>query len=151
MCGCDRDHAACRAALPRSHRSVEPWLARALPQAPGKIAHVLCVGNASREQLQMLRGIAPKVHAVRGDCDGDGALRLLLRWRRTRIALSGTARPPIHARHRPRSSAPRADAAALPEFRVTEIGGFRFGAVHGHQVRMSVCVYLGRACSHSVM
>ena len=40
--------------------------------APGKIAHVLCVGNCARDQLQFLRSIAPRVHIVQGN-DGEGA------------------------------------------------------------------------------
>eukprot|EP01084_Bolivina_argentea_P134650 237449_1 len=42
---------------------------------PGKMKHVLCTGNVgSRQQLDFLRGIAPNVHIVRGDEDGDKQL-----------------------------------------------------------------------------
>jgi predicted phosphodiesterase len=54
---------------------------------PGKMAHVLCTGNAglapsaaaqaagagAGEGLDFLRTLAPRLHAVRGDCDDDGA------------------------------------------------------------------------------
>lgn len=43
---------------------------------PGKIQQILCTGNlCDRETYEYLRGVAPDVHAVRGDYD-EGALPL---------------------------------------------------------------------------
>ena len=83
---------------------------------PGKMAHVLCTGNAglapsaaaqaagagAGEGLDFLRSLAPRLHAVRGDCDDDGALlvaraRARERSRALARALAATACPPLGA------------------------------------------------------
>lgn len=42
---------------------------------PNKMAHILCTGNlCTKEQLDDLKVLAPKVHVVRGDFDDDTSL-----------------------------------------------------------------------------
>jgi vacuolar protein sorting-associated protein 29 len=67
---CGDMHVPSRAgALPDAFRSI---------LAPGKVAHVLCTGNAAGpgsagETLDYLRSLAPRCHVVRGDFDEDGS------------------------------------------------------------------------------
>ena len=63
---------------------------------PNKMQHVICTGNLSTEDYEMLRGLAPNVHVVAGDMD-------------------------------------TADVQ-FPETRVVQVGDFRIGVIHGHQI-----------------
>ena len=75
---------------------------------PGKMAHVLCTGNGglapstaaqqagagAGEALDFLRSLAPRLHAVRGDCDDDGAS-----VRAVRLDLRSAATSPTSTLH----------------------------------------------------
>ena len=95
---------------------------------PNKMQHVLCTGNlTSREQVDYLRSLAPKVHIVRGDFDDDGAWPLCMfiycLW--LVMGCVGRVAPP------PTPSQP---AETLPESKVVTIGSYKLGLMHGHQV-----------------
>lgn len=74
---------------------------------PNKMQHVICTGNVgSKEQYEELRGLAPNVHVVSGDAEYYS------------------------------SSGSNSDASllAFPETRVVQVGDFRIGLIHGHQI-----------------
>mmetsp|Transcript_5444 Transcript_5444/g.14747 ORF Transcript_5444/g.14747 Transcript_5444/m.14747 type:complete len:226 (-) Transcript_5444:88-765(-) len=75
---------------------------------PNKMQHAICTGNIQREQYSELCTLAPNVTVVRGDMDidnEDGS---------TGVSISY--------------------ANQLPDTRVVQVGNFRIGVVHGHQV-----------------
>lgn len=75
---------------------------------PNKMQHVICTGNiGSKEQYSELRGLAPNIHVVSGDSEYDNASSL------------------IQNNNEP---------SAFPETRVVQVGVFRIGVIHGHQV-----------------
>jgi len=75
---------------------------------PNKMQHVICTGNiGSTEQYSELRGLAPNIHVVSGDSEYDNA-----------SSLQNNAEP----------------HSAFPETRVVQVGVFRIGVIHGHQV-----------------
>lgn len=71
---------------------------------PNKMQHVICTGNISNAQYQELRGLAPNVHVVAGEYDDLDE------------ANNGGGGP------------------SFPETRVLQVGAFRIGVVHGHQL-----------------
>jgi vacuolar protein sorting-associated protein 29 len=77
---------------------------------PNKMQHVICTGNASPELCQELWALAPAFHCVAGDCD----------------AMDENANIEGHQNVVSMNS--------LPETRVLQIGQFRVGVVHGHQI-----------------
>lgn len=73
---------------------------------PNKMQHVICTGNiGSKEQYDELRSLAPNVHVVSGDSEYNS---------------SSLQNEPSHT--------------AFPETRVVQVGDFRIGVIHGHQV-----------------
>lgn len=74
-CACAAPRAAC--ALPWLTRWAAPPLNRRTraAQQPGKVSYVLCTGNlCTKEQMDELKALAPKVHVVQGDFDEDKTL-----------------------------------------------------------------------------
>jgi vacuolar protein sorting-associated protein 29 len=77
---------------------------------PNKMQHVICTGNASPEQCQELWALAPAFHCVAGDCDAVDE----------NTNMEG--HPSV------------VSINSFPETRVLQIGQFRIGVVHGHQI-----------------
>lgn len=79
---------------------------------PNKMQHVICTGNlGSKEQYEELRNLAPNVHVVSGDFEF------------TDTAASTTT-----------TTAAATPSTTFPETRVIQVGQFRIGVVHGHQI-----------------
>mmetsp|Transcript_52446 Transcript_52446/g.63193 ORF Transcript_52446/g.63193 Transcript_52446/m.63193 type:complete len:209 (-) Transcript_52446:299-925(-) len=74
---------------------------------PNKMQHVICTGNlGSQEQYETLRNLAPNVAVVAGDFEY----------------------------FTPSSSQTPAQQQLFPETKVVQVGQFRIGVIHGHQV-----------------
>mmetsp|Transcript_48000 Transcript_48000/g.71134 ORF Transcript_48000/g.71134 Transcript_48000/m.71134 type:complete len:220 (-) Transcript_48000:139-798(-) len=86
---------------------------------PNKMQHVLCTGNlGSRDQYEELRNLAPNVHVVSGDYEYNSPGLTL----------------PSHS-HQPNTPNPTTQSAQyFPETKVIQVGEFRIGMIHGHQV-----------------
>ena len=79
---------------------------------PNKMQHVICTGNlGSKEQYEDLRNLAPNVHVVEGDFEYTNTMM------EGGSALSTSTTPTF-----------------FPETKVVQVGEFRIGVVHGHQV-----------------
>eukprot|EP00126_Sphaerothecum_destruens_P005974 Sdes_comp19148_c0_seq3m9891 len=73
---------------------------------PGKIQHVLCTGNlTSRATFEYLKSLAQDVHVVCGDFDEISS-----------------------------SEAQMGKFGPFPSTKIIELGSFRFGLLHGHQI-----------------
>jgi len=84
---------------------------------PNKMQHVICTGNiGSKHQYSELRTLAPNIHVVSGDAEFDNT----------------TSPDPSDAPNDNESS--QQTTPAFPETRVVQVGVFRIGVVHGHQV-----------------
>ena len=69
--------------------------------------HVICTGNiGSQEQYNELRTLAPNIHVVSGDSEYHD------------VSLQNNTEP----------------STEFPETRVVQVGEFRIGVIHGHQV-----------------
>jgi len=95
-----------------------PHRASAIPEkfkrmlVPNKMQHVICTGNlGSKDQYDDLRNLAPNVHVVAGDFEYTNTMP------DSATAASSSAIP-----------------TSFPETRVVQVGDFRIGVVHGHQV-----------------
>jgi len=76
---------------------------------PNKMQHVICTGNfGSKEQYHELRKLAPNMHVVAGDAEFNNS-----------IGSSSNSNTPQNV---------------FPETRVVQVGSFRIGIIHGHQV-----------------
>ena len=72
---------------------------------PNKMQHVICTGNlGSNEQYEALRNLAPSVHVVNGDFEYSS----------------------------PQSFSD--NPFTFPDTKVIQVGQFRIGVIHGHQV-----------------
>jgi len=77
---------------------------------PNKMQHVICTGNlGSKEQYDELRQLAPNVHIVSGDSEYN-----------SQVDDGGSSSPQTQL--------------PFPSTRVVQIGEFRIGVIHGHQV-----------------
>lgn len=100
---------------------------------PNKMQHVICTGNlGSHEQYEMLRNLAPNVTVVAGDFE--------------------YFTPPntSSAQQQQQQMSPQSQSSGcgsnFPETKVVQVGQFRIGVVHGHQVvpwgdHMSLAMY----------
>ena len=71
--------------------------------------HVICTGNIGREQYNELCALAPNVHVVQGDFDSNNN-------EHNNNGIDETAQ------------------ASFPEVQVVQVGQFRVGLIHGHQL-----------------
>lgn len=77
---------------------------------PNRMQHVICTGNVSLEQYETeLRPLAPNIHMVAGDYDDTGDDDY--------VRAGGSGAPMM-----------------FPETRVVQVGAFRIGVIHGHQL-----------------
>jgi len=82
---------------------------------PNKMQHVLCTGNiGSKKEYEKLRDLAPSIHIVSGDFEYNNIMGST-----TTAGASGSKRAPT---------------ASFPETKVIQVGEFRIGLIHGHQI-----------------
>ena len=74
---------------------------------PNKMQHVICTGNIGREQFNELCTLAPNVHVVQGDFDDDETFQ---------------------------GDFDDDETLPFPEVQVVQVGQFRIGVIHGHQL-----------------
>jgi len=73
--------------------------------------HVVCTGNlGSKEQYHDLRSLAPNIHVVSGDSEYNNSIS------------------------QQNDTTAEAGVTTFPETRVVQVGAFRIGVIHGHQV-----------------
>ena len=83
---------------------------------PNKMQHVICTGNIGREQYEELCTLAPNVHVVEGDYDG----------------VEDNDIPVTH--HLQYQGQQSHQSLKFPEHQVVQVGQFRIGVIHGHQI-----------------
>ena len=80
---------------------------------PNKMQHVVCTGNLSAEDYAELQSLAPNVHVVAGDVDVSS----------------------FDAGHQDASGYYTNNTSpSFPETCVLQVGAFRMGVIHGHQI-----------------
>jgi len=102
-----------------------PQRALAIPEKfkrmllPNKMQHVICTGNLGcRERYDELRDLAPNIHVVMGDYEGSDVL----------TPITSSSLSPLDG------DGGLSTSAVFPETRVVQVGDFRIGVIHGHQV-----------------
>ena len=86
---------------------------------PNKMQHVICTGNIGREQYDELCGLAPNVHVVEGDFDGV---------EENDVDMQQQPQNPNQFYQQQQQQ------LKFPEHAVVQVGQFRIGIVHGHQI-----------------
>jgi len=82
---------------------------------PNKMQHVLCTGNIGcKKEYERLRELAPNIHIVGGDYEYNTS--------------SGSTTTAGQSTNR------RAPTPSFAETKVIQVGEFRIGLIHGHQV-----------------
>lgn len=88
---------------------------------PNKMQHLICTGNVtSSEQYQELLSLAPAVHCVAGDCDCEDES----------FQQSQQHQNP----QQQQQQASNTGEMSFPETCVIQVGQFRIGVIHGHQL-----------------
>lgn len=84
---------------------------------PNKMQHVICTGNTSQEiRDTVLQPLSPHLHCVRGDYDTPLDTMQSIQQSEGRTATYNC------------------DASALPDTIIVQVGSFRIGVLHGHQL-----------------
>ena len=87
---------------------------------PNKMQHVVCTGNLSAEDYAELQSLAPNVHVVAGDYD---------HYPNTHMSSTSSSSSSMAAEGNTAST-----TSLFPESRVLQVGAFRMGVIHGHQI-----------------
>lgn len=90
---------------------------------PNKMQHVICTGNIGRDQYDELCGLAPNVHVVEGDFDGVEENDIDMQEQQQQN--------PNQFQYQQQQ---QQQQLKFPEHTVVQVGQFRIGVIHGHQI-----------------
>lgn len=109
---------------------------------PNKMQHVICTGNLSAENYMELQSLAPNVHVVAGDYDAIATAGTEIPQQQPQQPQQHSSQPHsspfYHTNNAPQitspPSSPSLSPRMFPETLVVQVGAFRVGVIHGHQI-----------------
>mmetsp|Transcript_9346 Transcript_9346/g.13689 ORF Transcript_9346/g.13689 Transcript_9346/m.13689 type:complete len:246 (+) Transcript_9346:195-932(+) len=115
---------------------------------PNKMQHVICTGNLGcKEQYEELRELAPNVHVVTGDfeyespassenkkTDPSSAMNAGILGTSAISIMTGDTEPTAEHEEEDGTLHALPTMPSFPDTKVVQVGHFRIGVVHGHQI-----------------
>ncbi|KAL7578717.1 hypothetical protein ACA910_015955 [Epithemia clementina (nom. ined.)] len=98
---------------------------------PNKMQHVICTGNLSAEDYAELQSLAPNVHVVAGDYDVVTVADPTQHQQQQDIMYNPNTN---NNNNMNATSTSTTATTSFPETRVLQVGAFRMGVIHGHQL-----------------